>query len=70
MKQSRSALDVKSERVVQDALNNTMLNGTTVIVAHRLTTVRNAHVIAVVHLGKIIVLITSQMSPTSQSFLH
>ncbi|KAK9268100.1 hypothetical protein L1049_010539 [Liquidambar formosana] len=52
--EATSALDAGSERVVQDALVNVMLNRTTVVVAHRLTTIRNADIIAVVHQGKIV----------------
>ncbi|XP_010515729.1 PREDICTED: ABC transporter B family member 11-like [Camelina sativa] len=52
--EATSALDVESERVVQEALDRVMVNRTTVIVAHRLTTVRNADMIAVIHRGKIV----------------
>ncbi|XP_056175493.1 ABC transporter B family member 9-like [Syzygium oleosum] len=52
--EATSALDAESERVVQDALENVMTNRTTVIVAHRLTTIRTANIIAVVHRGKIV----------------
>ncbi|XP_048141166.1 ABC transporter B family member 9-like isoform X1 [Rhodamnia argentea] len=52
--EATSALDAESERVVQDALENVMTNRTTVIVAHRLTTIRTADTIAVVHRGKIV----------------
>ncbi len=52
--EATSALDAESERIVQDALENIMLNRTTVVVAHRLTTIRNADVIAVVNQGKIV----------------
>lgn len=52
--EATSALDAESERVVQDALENVMTNRTTVIVAHRLTTIRTADIIAVVHRGKIV----------------
>lgn len=52
--EATSALDAESERVVQDALENVMTDRTTVIVAHRLTTIRNADIIAVVHRGKIV----------------
>ncbi|XP_075085971.1 ABC transporter B family member 9 [Nicotiana tabacum] len=52
--EATSALDVESERIVQDALSNIMINRTTVVVAHRLTTIRNADLIAVVHLGKLV----------------
>ncbi|CBI37347.3 unnamed protein product, partial [Vitis vinifera] len=46
--------DLLSERIVQDALVNVMVNQTTVVVAHRLTTIRNADIIAVVYQGKIV----------------
>ncbi|KAI3417880.1 uncharacterized protein J3R85_014152 [Psidium guajava] len=50
--EATSALDAESERVVQEALDRIMGNRTTVIVAHRLSTVRNADMIAVIHRGK------------------
>ncbi|KAI4295364.1 hypothetical protein L6164_035417 [Bauhinia variegata] len=52
--EATSALDAESERIVQDALVNVMVNRTTVVVAHRLTTIRNADTIAVVQQGKIV----------------
>ncbi|KAJ3676007.1 hypothetical protein LUZ60_003419 [Juncus effusus] len=52
--EATSALDAESERIVQEALDRVMTNRTTVIVAHRLSTVRNADTIAVVHRGSII----------------
>ncbi|KAJ4835577.1 hypothetical protein Tsubulata_007808 [Turnera subulata] len=52
--EATSALDAESERIVQEALDRIMLNRTTVIVAHRLTTVRNADMIAVIHQGKMV----------------
>ncbi|KAJ4846856.1 ABC transporter B member 11 [Turnera subulata] len=52
--EATSALDAQSERIVQDALDRIMINRTTVIVAHRLTTVKNADMIAVFHCGKIV----------------
>ncbi|XP_073054115.1 ABC transporter B family member 21-like isoform X1 [Primulina eburnea] len=52
--EATSALDAESERIVQEALDRIMINRTTVIVAHRLTTVRNANIIAVIHKGKMI----------------
>ena len=39
---------------MQEALDRIMLNRTTVIVAHRLSTVRNADMIAVIHKGKMV----------------
>ncbi|KAJ0699407.1 putative ABC-type xenobiotic transporter [Helianthus annuus] len=52
--EATSALDAESERLVQEALDRIMVNRTTVIVAHRLSTVRNADMIAVLHWGKIV----------------
>ena len=52
--EATSALDVESERIVQEALNRIMMNRTTLVVAHRLTTVRNADCISVVQQGKIV----------------
>ncbi|XP_050236256.1 ABC transporter B family member 4-like [Mercurialis annua] len=52
--EATSALDAESERVVQEALDRIMVNRTTVIVAHRLSTIRNADVIAVIHRGKLV----------------
>ncbi|XP_043709889.1 ABC transporter B family member 21-like [Telopea speciosissima] len=52
--EATSALDAESERIVQEALDRIMINRTTVIVAHRLSTVRNADTIAVIHRGKIV----------------
>ncbi|KAI3790865.1 hypothetical protein L2E82_04252 [Cichorium intybus] len=52
--EATSALDAKSERVVQKALDKIMVNRTTVIVAHRLSTVQTSNVIAVIHNGKIV----------------
>lgn len=51
--EATSALDAESERVVQDALDRVMVNRTTIVVAHRLTTIKNADVIAVVKNGVI-----------------
>ncbi|PRQ39670.1 putative xenobiotic-transporting ATPase [Rosa chinensis] len=51
--EATSALDTKSEKIVQEALDRIMINRTTVIVAHRLSTVRNADTIAVIHQGTI-----------------
>ncbi|CAL4949383.1 unnamed protein product [Urochloa decumbens] len=52
--EATSALDMESERVVQEALNRVMLERTTIIVAHRLSTVKNADVISVLRHGKMV----------------
>jgi len=51
--EATSALDSESESLVQEALDKLMKGKTTVIVAHRLSTVRNADTIAVMGAGKI-----------------
>ena len=52
--EATSALDTESERLVQDALENLMKNRTSLVIAHRLSTVRNADLICVFHEGKIV----------------
>ncbi|KAL6974800.1 (ABC) transporter [Sarracenia purpurea var. burkii] len=52
--EATSALDAESEKSVQEALDRVMVGRTTVIVAHRLSTIRNADVIVVVQNGKIV----------------
>lgn len=52
--EATSALDVESERVVQQALQRLMTKRTTIIVAHRLSTIKNADQISVIESGKII----------------
>ena len=51
--EATSALDTESERLVQDALENLMKNRTSIVIAHRLSTVRNADMICVFHEGEI-----------------
>ncbi|XP_052065501.1 mitochondrial potassium channel ATP-binding subunit-like isoform X5 [Mytilus californianus] len=52
--EATSALDAESERIVQEALNNMIKGRTVLIVAHRLSTIRDADAIAVVSNGKIV----------------
>ncbi|CAD6237270.1 unnamed protein product [Miscanthus lutarioriparius] len=52
--EATSALDVESERIVQEALNRIMVERTTLVVAHRLSTVRNVDCITVLRQGKIV----------------
>lgn len=51
--EATSALDAVSERLVQDALTHLMKGRTTLVIAHRLSTVQNAHQIAVCSDGRI-----------------
>lgn len=50
--EATSALDTESEHAVQIALEKAMSNCTTVIVVHRLTTIRSANLIVIMSAGK------------------
>lgn len=52
--EATSALDTESERYIQEALTDLMRNRTTLVIAHRLSTVENADKIIVMQDGKII----------------
>lgn len=52
--EATSALDNKSEAIVQKAIDNLMQDKTVLVIAHRLSTVRNADKIAVVNYGEIV----------------
>jgi len=52
--EATSALDTESEKLVQEALENLMKDRTTIVVAHRLSTIRNADLICVLHEGEIV----------------
>ena len=52
--EATSALDTESEKLVQEALDNLMKDRTTIVVAHRLSTIRNADLICVLHEGQIV----------------
>jgi ABC-type multidrug transport system fused ATPase/permease subunit len=52
--EATSALDTESEKLVQEALENLMRNRTTIVIAHRLSTVQNADEICVLDNGEIV----------------
>lgn len=52
--EATSALDTESERIVQKALDNLMKGRTSIVIAHRLSTVLSADVIVVMENGKVI----------------
>jgi ATP-binding cassette, subfamily B, bacterial MsbA len=52
--EATSALDAESEMLVQDALSTLMLNRTSFVIAHRLSTVRRADAIVVLESGRIV----------------
>lgn len=52
--EATSALDTESERYIQEALKKIMQNRTTLVVAHRLSTIENADLIIVIDHGRIL----------------
>ncbi|KAG6395999.1 hypothetical protein SASPL_142133 [Salvia splendens] len=52
--EATSALDTQSEKVVQDALERVMVGRTSIVVAHRLSTIQSCDTIAVVEKGKVV----------------
>lgn len=52
--EATSALDTESEVLVQEALDHLMKNRTTIVVAHRLSTIKNADLICVLQDGEIV----------------
>lgn len=52
--EATSALDAGSESIVQEALDRLMVGRTTVVVAHRLSTIRNVDSIAVIQQGQVV----------------
>ncbi|XP_059670243.1 ABC transporter B family member 15-like [Cornus florida] len=52
--EATSALDSQSEKIVQDALERVMVGRTSVVVAHRLSTIQNCDMIAVLDKGRVV----------------
>ncbi|KAK7184542.1 ABC transporter transmembrane region [Paraphaeosphaeria sporulosa] len=52
--EATSAIDVRTERIVQDALDRVSKNRTTIVIAHRLSTIKRADKIIVMRQGKLV----------------
>ena len=52
--EATAALDNESEKIIQHALDNLMTHKTTIVIAHRLSTVHNADQIVVLNVGQIV----------------
>lgn len=52
--EATAALDNESEKIVQDALSTLMIDRTTLVIAHRLTTIQNSDVILVMEQGRVV----------------
>lgn len=52
--EATSALDTHSEKLVQEALERVMVGRTSVVVAHRLSTIQNCDTIAVLDKGRVV----------------
>ncbi len=52
--EATSALDNQSEQIVQDALDRAQAGRTSIIIAHRLTTIQNSDMISVIKDGQVL----------------
>lgn len=52
--EATSALDAESEHLIEEAIDRAMVDRTVLVIAHRLSTVRNADVILVIDQGQIV----------------
>ncbi|XP_040901258.1 ATP-binding cassette, sub-family B (MDR/TAP), member 4 [Toxotes jaculatrix] len=68
--EATSALDAESETIVQSALDKVRLGRTTIVVAHRLSTIRNADVIAGFQKGQVVELGTHSQLMEKQGVYH
>ena len=68
--EATSALDTESEQLIQDAMERLCKNRTTIIIAHRLSTVKHADIIFALHDGEIVERGTHKELNTLQGYYH
>lgn len=68
--EATSSLDTESERLVQDAIEKLKENRTILVIAHRLTTIKNADIICVIHDGEIVESGKHEELLTKKSYYH
>ena len=66
--EATSALDAESEHLIAEAIERAMVNRTVLIIAHRLSTVRNADLVLVLEQGSIVEQVSSLVVRTSLDF--
>ena len=67
--EATSALDAESEHLVQEAIERAMINRTVLVIAHRLSTVRNADLVIVIDQGRMVEQVRSSFAVTQQALL-
>lgn len=67
--EATSALDAESEHLVQEAIERAMINRTVLVIAHRLSTVRNADLVIVIDQGRMVEQVRSSLAVTQQTVL-
>ncbi|VDK42595.1 unnamed protein product [Anisakis simplex] len=68
--EATSALDAESESVVQEALEKAAKGRTTLVVAHRLSTIKNADKIIVIHDGRVVEMGTHYQLIAAKGYYH
>ncbi len=68
--EATSSVDPETERLIQEAISHISSNRTTLVVAHRLSTIRNADLILVMHQGRIVEQGTHEKLMTLQGFYY
>lgn len=68
--EATAAIDTESEDILEESIQNGFKDKTSIIIAHRLSTIRRAHLIAVMHEGKIVEYGTHNELISNKKFYH